>query len=121
MTGALTVPSASSWMPDMKDEIIDPRIVPGVLIALNQRTKYVPYATRSQPGFDIQNVFVPVWQASRGDPGHAAPPASPYERVPSGSTAHVIRRYVEHDVTRFEVLVSGKVYQCYGVHADLLE
>ena len=105
----------------MKDEIIDPRIVPGVLIRLNQRTKYVPYATRSQPGFDIQNTNVPVWQASRGDPGHAAPPASPYEQAPSGSIASVIRRYVDRDVTKFEVLLNGKVYQCYGVHADLLE
>lgn len=105
----------------MTDEIIDSRIVTGVLIALRQRIKYIPYATRSVPGFDIQNTNVPVWQASRGDPGHAAPPASPYEFVPSGSLAHVIRRYVERDVTRFEVLVSGKIYQCYGTHADLLE
>ena len=105
----------------MQDEIIDPRIVPGVLITLRQRTKYIPYATRSVPGFDIQNTNVPVWKASRGDPGHAAPPASPYEFVPSGSLASVIRRYVDRDVTKFEVLLSGKVYQCYGVHADLLE
>ena len=105
----------------MKDEVIDPRIVPGVLITLRQRMKYIPYATRSVPGFDIQNTSVPVWKTSRGDPGHAAPPASTYEFVPSGSLASVIRRYVERDVTRFEVLVSGKIYQCYGVHADLLE
>ena len=99
----------------MKDEVIDHRIVPGVLITLRQRIKYIPYATRSVPGFDIQNTNVPVWQAS------TKAPASPYERVPSGSLAHVIRRYVERDVTRFEVLVSGNVYQCYGVHADLIE
>ena len=105
----------------MTDEIIDSRIVTGVLIALRQRIKYIPYATRSVPGFDIQNTNVPVWKTSRGDPGHAAPPASPYEFVPSGSLASVIRRYVERDVTRFEVLVSGNVYQCYGVHADLIE
>ena len=105
----------------MTDEIIDSRIVTGVLIALRQRIKYIPYATRSVPGFDIQNTNVPVWKTSRGDPGHAAPPASPYEFVPSGSLASVIRRYVERDVTRFEVLVSGKIYQCYGAHADLVE
>ena len=105
----------------MTDEIIDPRIVPGVLITLSQRMKYIPYATRSVPGFDIQNTNVPVWQASRGDPGHAGSLASPYEFVPSGSLASVIRRYVERDVTRFEVLVSGKIYQCYGTHADLAE
>ena len=105
----------------MTDEIIDPRIVPGVLITLSQRMKYIPYATRSVPGFDIQNTNVPVWQASRGDPGRAGSLASPYEFVPSGSLASVIRRYVERDVTRFEVLVSGKVYQCYGTHADLAE
>ena len=105
----------------MTDEIIDSRIVTGVLIALRQRIKYIPYATRSVPGFDIQNTNVPVWKTSRGDPGHAAPPASTYERVPSGSLAHVIRRYVERDVTRFEVLVSGKIYQCYGTHADPVE
>ena len=105
----------------MTDEIIDSRIVPGVLITLRQRMKYIPYATRSVPGFDIQNTNVPVWKTNRGDPGHAAPPASTYERVPSGSLAHVIRRYVERDVTRFEVLVSGKIYQCYGAHADLVE
>lgn len=98
----------------MKDEIIDPRIVPGTLVTLNQRIKYVPYATRSKPGFDIQNVFVPVWQAS------AKSQSSSYEQAPSGSIAHVIRRYVERDVTLFEVLVNGKVYQCYGVHADLM-
>jgi hypothetical protein len=105
----------------MTDEIIDSRIVPGVLITLRQRMKYIPYATRSLPGFDIQNTNVPVWKTSRGDPGHAAPPASTYEFVPSGSLASVIRRYVERDVTRFEVLVSGKIYQCYGTHADLVE
>ena len=105
----------------MTDEIIDSRIVTGVLIALRQRIKYIPYATRSVPGFDIQNTNVPVWKTSRGDPGHAAPPASTYEFVPSGSLASVIGRYVERDVTRFEVLVSGKIYQCYGTHADLLE
>ena len=99
----------------MKDEIIDSRIVPGVLITLRQRMKYIPYATRSVPGFDIQNTNVPVWQAS------TKAPASPYEFVPSGSLASVIRRYVERDVTRFEVLVSGKIYQCYGAHADLVE
>ena len=99
----------------MKDEIIDSRIVPGVLITLRQRIKYIPYATRSLPGFDIQNVFVPVWQAS------TKAPASPYEQAPSGSIASVIRRYVDRDVTKFEVLLNGKVYQCYGVHADLLE
>ena len=105
----------------MKDEVIDHRIIPGVLITLRQRMKYIPYATRSLPGFDIQNTNVPVWKTSRGDPGHAAPPASTYEFVPSGSLASVIRRYVERDVTRFEVLVSGKIYQCYGAHADLVE
>ena len=105
----------------MTDEVIDHRIVPGALITLRQRMKYIPYATRSEAGFDIQNTNVPVWKASRGDPGHAAPPASPYEFVPSGSLASVIRRYVERDVTRFEVLVSGKIYQCYGTHADLAE
>ena len=99
----------------MKDEVIDHRIVPGVLITLRQRIKYIPYATRSVPGFDIQNTNVPVWQAS------TKAPASPYEQAPSGSIASVIKRYVERDVTKFEVLLSGKVYQCYGVHADLLE
>ena len=99
----------------MKDEVIDHRIVPGALITLRQRIKYIPYATRSEAGFDIQNTNVPVWKAS------TKAPASPYEVVPSGSTAHVIKRYVTNDVTKFEVLVSGKVYQCYGVHADLLE
>ena len=99
----------------MTDEIIDPRIVPGVLITLSQRMKYIPYATRSVPGFDIQNTNVPVWKAS------TKAPASPYELVPSGSTAYVIKRYVTSDVTKFEVLVSGKIYQCYGTHADLLE
>ena len=99
----------------MKGEIIDPRIVPGALIRLNQRIKYVPVHVRSIPGFDIQNTNVPVWKAS------TKAPASPYEFVPSGSLASVIRRYVERDVTRFEVLVSGKIYHCYGAHADLLE
>ena len=99
----------------MKGEIIDPRIVPGVLVTLNQRIKHVPVEVRNRPGFDIQNTNVPVWKAS------TKAPASPYEFVPSGSLASVIRRYVKRDVTRFEVLVSGKIYQCYGVHADLLE
>ena len=99
----------------MKGEIIDPRIVPGVLVTLNQRIKYVPSDIRNRPGFDIQNTNVPVWKAS------TKAPASPYEFVPSGSLASVIGRYVERDVTRFEVLVSGKIYQCYGAHADLLE
>ena len=99
----------------MKDEVIDPRIVPGVLVTLRQRIKYVPSDIRNRPGFDIQNTNVPVWKAS------TKAPASPYEFVPSGSLASVIRRYVERDVTRFEVLVSGKIYQCYGVHADLLK
>jgi hypothetical protein len=99
----------------MKGEIIDPRIVPGVLVTLRQRIKYVPSDIRNRPGFDIQNTNVPVWKAS------TKAPASPYEHVPSGSLASVIGRYVERDVTRFEVLVNERVYHCYGVHADLLE
>ena len=48
----------------MKGEIIDPRIVPGVLVTLSQRIKYVPVPVRSIPGFDIQNTTVPVWIAA---------------------------------------------------------
>jgi len=99
----------------MKGEIIDPRIVPGVLITLRQRMKYIPYTTRSIPGFDIQNTNVPVWKAS------TKAPASPYEFVPSGSVVSVISRYVEREVVKLEVLVNERVYHCYGTHADLLE
>lgn len=99
----------------MKGEIIDPKIVPGALIRLNQRTKYVPSVYRDDPKFDIQNTSVPIWQVSTTGPKPS------YERIPSGALATVIRRYVDNDVTKLEVLASGKVYHCYGVHADLLE
>ena len=99
----------------MKGEIIDPRIRPGALIRLNQRTKYVPYATRSQPGFDIEKTSIPVWTIEPdGRP-------SPYDAIPSGSIATVIERCMMNDVTKLKVLVNGKAYHCYGVHADLLE
>ena len=99
----------------MKGEVIDPRIVPGVLVTLNQRIKHVPVEVRNRPGFDIQNTNVPVWKAS------TKAPASPYEFVPSGSLASVIGRYVERDVTKLKVILNGQVYHCYGTHADLLE
>ena len=95
----------------MKGEIIDPRIVPGVLVTLSQRVKYVPVEIRNRPGFDIQNTKVPVWVSA----------GKHYEHVPSGSIATVIRRYAESDVTKLTVLVNERVYHCYGVHADLLE
>lgn len=99
----------------MKDEIIDPRIVPGALIRLNQRTKYVPYATKAQPGFDIEKMTLPVWTIEPdGRP-------STYNAILSGSLATVIERYVVSDVTRLKVLLNGKACHCYGVHADLLE
>jgi hypothetical protein len=99
----------------MKGEIIDPRIVPGVLVALRQRIKYVPSDIRNRPGFDIQNTTVPVWVATM------LPLTPAYEHVSSGSTAAVISRYVENDVTKLTVLVNERVYNCYGTHADLLE
>jgi hypothetical protein len=99
----------------MKGEIIDPRIVPGVLVTLNQRIKYVPSDIRNRPGFDIQNTTVPVWVATM------LPLAQPYEHVPSGSIACVISRYTESNVTKLAVLVNERVYHCYGTHADLLE
>jgi len=95
----------------MKGEIIDPRIVPGVLVTLSQRVKYVPVEVRNRPGFDIQNTNVPVWVAA----GHY------YKHVPSGSIAAVISRYAESDVTKLKVILNGQVYHCYGTHADLLE
>ena len=95
----------------MKGEIIDLRIIPGALIRLNQRVKYVPVDIRNRPGFDIQNTNVPVW----------APTGQHYEHVPSGSVATVISRYVENDVTKLKVIVNGQFYNCYGAHADLLE
>ena len=95
----------------MNGEIIDPRIVPGVLIRLNQRVKYVPFAIRDRPGFEIQNQLVPVW----------APTGQHYEHVLSGSIATVIKRYEESAVTKLTVLVNERLYHCYGVHADLLE
>jgi hypothetical protein len=98
----------------MKGEIIDPRIVPGVLITLNQRIKYVPSDIRNRPGFDIQNTTVPVWVAP------PLPLTQAYEHVPSGSTAWVISRYVENDVIKLTVLVNERFYHCYGTHADLL-
>jgi len=96
----------------MKGEIIDPRIVPGVLVTLSQRVKYVPVDIRNRPGFDIQNQLVPVWDTA----------GQHYEHVPTGSIAAVIRRYGDPDgVTKLEVIVNGQFYSCYGTHADLLE
>lgn len=98
----------------MKDEIIDGRIVPGALIRLNQRTKYVATITRNKPGFDIEKTSIPVWTIEPdGRP-------SPYDTIPSGSLATVIERCVMNDVTKLKVLVNGKAYHCYGVHADLM-
>jgi len=96
----------------MKGEIIDPRIVPGVLITLNQRIKHVPRAVRNMPAFDIINTTVPVWDTAGRN----------YEYVSSGSVATVIRRYGDPaGVTKLEVIVNGQFYNCYGTHADLLE
>ena len=96
----------------MNVDIIDPRIVPGALVTLNQRIKYVPVEVRNTPGFDIMNTAVPVWQAAGRN----------YEYVPSGSVAAVIRRYGDSaGVTKLEVIVNGQCYNCYGTHADLLE
>jgi|LakMenEpi03Aug12_release.lakeMendotaPanAssembly.Ray.scaffolds.fasta_scaffold3330015_1 hypothetical protein len=96
----------------MKGEIIDHRIVPGVLITLNQRIKHVPFAVRNMPGFDIISTTVPVWDTAGRN----------YEYVPSGSVASVIGRYGDPaGVTKLEVIVNGQFYNCYGTHADLLE
>ena len=112
MTGALTGPSLSCWTSEMKGEVIDPRIVPGALVTLNQRIKHVPFAVRNMPAFDIRNTTVPVWDTAGRN----------YEYVPSGSVATVIRRYGDPaGVTKLEVIVNGQFYNCYGTHADLLE
>ena len=99
----------------MRGEIIDSRIVPGVLIRLSQRIRFIPHNISTDPLFDIEETTVPVWKLDPLD-GRA----SHYERVPSGSLATVIKRYVEREVTKFEVFVSGNVYHCYGTHADLV-
>ena len=99
----------------MKGEIIDPRIVPGVLVTLNQRIKYVPVDIRTNPKFDIQRSNIPIWQpVSSG-------PARPYEGIRTGTVAAVIGRYVEREVVKLEIIVNGRLYRCYGIHADLLE
>ena len=99
----------------MKGEVIDPRIVPGVLITLRQRMKYIPTETRGAPGFDIEKTSVPVW--TKDLDGRS----SPYDSIPSGSIATVINRYVKNEVTKLEVLVDGTACHCYGTHADLVE
>jgi hypothetical protein len=83
MTGASMEPSLSCWTSDVKGEVIDPRILPGTLVTLNQRIKHVPFAVRNMPAFDIRNTTVPVWDTAGRN----------YEYVPSGSVATVIRRY----------------------------
>lgn len=99
----------------MKGETIDPRIVPGALITLSQRMKYIPMETREHAGFRVEDTHVPVW---RKDPNGRS---RPYESVPSGSLATVIDRYVKNEVTKLEVLIGGTAYHCYGTHADLVE
>lgn len=99
----------------MKGEIIDPRIVPGVLVTLNQRIKYVPSDLRANPLFDIQSSNVPVWQPVFSGP------ARPYEGIRTGTVAAVIGRYVEREVVKLEIIVNERLYRCYGIHADLLE
>ena len=99
----------------MKGEVIDSRIVPGALITLRQRMKYIPTETRDSPDFDIEKTSIPVW--TKDLDGRS----SPYDSIPSGSIATVITRYVSNDVTKLEVLVDGNAYHCYGTHADLVE
>ena len=99
----------------MKGEVIDSRIVPGVLITLRQRMKYIPTETRNSPDFDIEKTSIPVW--TKDLDGRS----SPYDSIPSGSIATVINRYVKNEVTKLEVLVNGTACHCYGTHADLVE
>lgn len=96
----------------VKGETIDPRIVPGSLIELNQRLKYIPIDARDHPDFDINRATVPIWKATDAGPGA-------YEPVPSGSCAIVLDRYVKNDVTKLKILINDAVYHCYGIHADL--
>lgn len=98
----------------MRGEVIDSNIVPGSLITLNQRLRFVPKQKREAPGFDLSKLSVPVWQVLNGK-------ATPYQSVISGSLATVISRLEENEITKFEVLVNGQTYRCYGVHADLVE
>ena len=99
----------------MKGEIIDPRIVPGALVTLSQRERFVPSHIREMKSFRIEEEFIPVWRKD------ALGRALPYESVPFGSLATVIERYVKDEVTRLEVLIGGTAYHCYGTHADLVE
>ena len=99
----------------MKGEVIDSRIVPGALITLRQRMKYIPTETRDSPDFDIEKTSIPVW--TKDLDGRS----SPYDSIPSGSIATVINRYVKNEVTKLEVLVNGTACHCYGTHADLVE
>ena len=97
----------------MKGEVIDPRIVPGALITLRQRLRYVPVDIRHHPDFNIEKTSVPIWREDLpGKPGA-------YESAASGSLAVVIERYVKNDVTKLEILADGRTYHCYGIHADL--
>lgn len=99
----------------MKGEAIDSRIVPGALITLRQRMKYIPTEARDAPGFDIEKTSIPVWTKELDGR------SSPYNSIPSGSLATVIERYMVNEVTKLEVLVDGNAYHCYGTHADLVE
>ena len=99
----------------MKGEVIDSRIVPGALITLRQRMKYIPTETRDSPDFDIEKTSIPVW--TKDLDGRS----SPYDSIPSGSIATVINRSVKNEVTKLEVLVNGTACHCYGTHADLVE
>ena len=97
----------------VKGETIDPRIVPGALVTLRQRLRYIPIDVRDHPDFNIEKTSVPIWREDL--PGGAGP----YESAESGSLVVVIERYVKNDVTKLEVLVDGRAYHCYGTHADL--
>jgi len=98
----------------VKGELIDSRIVPGALITLSQRMRFVPSHIREMKSFRIEDEVVPVWRIRPNGS------ATPYESVPSGSLATVIERYAKDEVTKLEVLIGGTAYHCYGTHADLV-
>jgi hypothetical protein len=88
-------------------------LLPGDLVRLQQRERYIPTDLRQDPTTLASALArVPIWRR----------PGGSYDHLPSGTLATLLRPVALEDMAaRWEIMLqSGEIVFCYAVHIDLV-
>jgi len=88
-------------------------LLPGDLVLLQQRERYIPGALRQSPATLASALArVPIWRR----------PGGSYDHLPSGTLAMLVRPGGGVDMAaRWEIMLAGgEIVFCYAIHIDLV-